>query len=440
MVREDHPGDKRLVGYVTESLAGAVDPDRVRVRLADRLPVYTVPAAVMVVDALASDLQRKTRYRVLCRHLNTRPANTRPPRLAVEEVLTGIYAEVLGLERVGVDDSFFDLGGDSLLAMRAVAAINKATDAHLAVRVIFEAPTVRSLAQQIGSAGSAEEVVPVDVLRAGSGVPVVCIHDGFGLSWSYRALGEYLDCPIIGINQTPTADQSEPTSISNLAAIYADRVQALHPDGPYKLLGWSFGGVVAQALAVELQRRGCEVQRLVLLDAALRTNKLTTGADRLVAENRVLAEGLVLEYILQTNNIDVPTHRKPIDYQRAEELIREQGALGFSLPPKPLLEFMAQSLNENQLRLLDHAPEVFDGEVAIFMAARHGSEDDDGPGLRSRWREIRNRRAARTHLQSWQPWIAGEINTYSVDCTHYEMFTPRALREYGSRLRLLLDG
>lgn len=345
---------------------------------------------------------------------------------------------MLGLERVGVDDSFFDLGGDSLLAMRAVAAINKATDAHLAVRVMFEAPNVRSLAQRIGNVDSAEEVVPVDVLRAGSGVPVVCIHDGFGLSWSYRALGEYLDCPIIGINQTTTADQADPVSINNLATIYADRVQALHPDGPYKLLGWSFGGVVAQALAVELQRRGCEVQRLVLLDAALRTNRLTTGADRLVAENRVLAEGLVLEYILQTNNIDVPPHRRPIDYQRAEELIREQGALGFALPPKPLLEFMAQNLNDNQLRLLDHAPEVFDGDVAVLMATRHRSKDG-APGLRSRWHEMRNRRAARTHLQSWRPWIAGEINAHSVDCTHYEMFTPRALKEYGSRLRLLLD-
>ncbi|QRY54625.1 amino acid adenylation domain-containing protein [Mycolicibacterium septicum] len=438
MVREDHPGDKRLVGYVTESVAGAVDPDQARVTLADRLPVYMVPAAVMVVDALPLTSNGKLDTRALPAP-EYKAGQYRAPETPAEETLARIYAEVLGLERVGVEDSFFDLGGDSLLAMRAVAAINKATDAHLAVRVMFEAPTVRSLAQQIGSGDSAEEVVPVDILGAGSGTPVVCIHDGFGLSWSYRALGEYLDCPIIGINQTPTADQAEPTSINSLAAMYADRVQALHPDGPYKLLGWSFGGVVAHALAVELQRRGCEVERLVLLDAALRTNKLTTGADRLVAENRVLAEGLVLEYILQTNNIDVPTHRRPIDYQRAEELIQEQGVLGCALPPKPLLEFMAQSLNENQLRLLDHAPEVFDGDVAVFMAARHRSKDD-GPGLRSRWRGMRNRRAARTHLQSWQPWIAGEINAYSVDCTHYEMFTARALSEYGRQLRLLLDG
>nr|MDT0522574.1 thioesterase domain-containing protein [Streptomyces sp. DSM 41633] len=265
MVREDHPGDKRLVGYVTESVAGAVDPDQVRVTLADRLPVYMVPAAVMVVDALPLTSNGKLDTRALPAP-EYKAGQYRAPETPAEETLAGIYAEVLGLERVGVEDSFFDLGGDSLLAMRAVAAINKATHAQLAVRVMFEAPTVRSLAQQIGSADSAEEVVPVDILREGSGTPVVCIHDGFGLSWAYRTLGDYSDGPIIGFNQVPRDGEIEAESIRDMAANYADRLQALYPDGPYKLLGWSFGGVVAHAMAVELRRRGCEVQQLVLLD------------------------------------------------------------------------------------------------------------------------------------------------------------------------------
>ena len=78
----------------------------------------------------------------------------RAPASAVEEILAGIYAQVLGLERVGVDDSFFDLGGDSLSAMRAIAAINTALDAQLAVRTLFEAPSVSSLSQQLGSDAS----------------------------------------------------------------------------------------------------------------------------------------------------------------------------------------------------------------------------------------------------------------------------------------------
>ena len=104
----------------------------------------------------------------------------RAPATAVEEILAGIYAQVLGLERVGVDDSFFDLGGDSLSAMRVIAAINTGLDAELAVRTLFHAPSVRSLSQQLGGHASAVEVVPVEVLKEGTGVPLFCIHPGAG--------------------------------------------------------------------------------------------------------------------------------------------------------------------------------------------------------------------------------------------------------------------
>ncbi len=87
----------------------------------------------------------------------------RAPASAVEEILAGIYAQVLGVERVGVDDSFFDLGGDSLLAMRLIAAINTGLDADLSVRTVFDAPTVAQLAPRIGEgSGRLQPLVPVE--------------------------------------------------------------------------------------------------------------------------------------------------------------------------------------------------------------------------------------------------------------------------------------
>src|SRR5208337_1911189 len=84
----------------------------------------------------------------------------RAPATPVEEILAGIYARVLGVERVGVDDSFFDLGGDSLSAMRVVAAINAGLDAGLSVRTVFDAPSVARLAPRIGGqAGGREPLV-----------------------------------------------------------------------------------------------------------------------------------------------------------------------------------------------------------------------------------------------------------------------------------------
>lgn len=133
VVREDSPGAKRLVGYVT----GTVDVADARAQLATRLPACMVPAAVVVLDAWPLTVNGKldTRALPVPQYHHT---EYRAPSNAVEETLAGIYAQTLDLERVGVDDSFFDLGGDSISAMRLIAAI----DTQLTVRVLFDAPSV----------------------------------------------------------------------------------------------------------------------------------------------------------------------------------------------------------------------------------------------------------------------------------------------------------
>ena len=149
IAREDRPGDKRLVGYVT----GTADPAEIPAALATRLPAYMVPAAVVVLEALPLTVNGKLDTRALPAPEYT-ASEYRAPASPVEEILAGIYAQVLGLERVGVDDSFFDLGGDSLSAMRLIAVINTGLDAGLTVRALFEAPTVAQLAPRIGGGPS----------------------------------------------------------------------------------------------------------------------------------------------------------------------------------------------------------------------------------------------------------------------------------------------
>ncbi|HTQ15763.1 non-ribosomal peptide synthetase, partial [Mycobacterium sp.] len=155
ITREDHPGAVRLVGYVT----GTADPAEIRAELAERLPAYMVPAAVVTLAALPLTVNGKLDTRALPAPEYQDGDRYRAPDSAVEQILAGIYAQVFGLERVGVDDSFFDLGGDSLLAMRVVAAVNAALDAGLAVRTLFEAPTVAQLAHRIG--GDASRAQPL---------------------------------------------------------------------------------------------------------------------------------------------------------------------------------------------------------------------------------------------------------------------------------------
>ena len=149
VAREDRPGDKRLVGYVT----GTADPAAIRAALGERLPAYMVPAAVVVIDSLPLTVNGKLDIHGLPAPEYQGIDHYRAPTSLTEEVLAGIYAQVLGLKRLGVDDSFFDLGGDSLSAMRVIAAVNKSWDAGLSVRILFEAPTVAQLAPRIGAAG-----------------------------------------------------------------------------------------------------------------------------------------------------------------------------------------------------------------------------------------------------------------------------------------------
>ena len=130
IAREDRPGDKRLVGYVT----GPADPATVRATLAERLPTYMVPAAVVVLEALPLTVNGKLDTRALPAPEYQDADHYRAPADAVEEILAGIYAQVLGVERVGVDDSFFDLGGDSISSMQVVARARAAGAALSAAR------------------------------------------------------------------------------------------------------------------------------------------------------------------------------------------------------------------------------------------------------------------------------------------------------------------
>ena len=153
VAREDHAGDKRLVGYVT----GTADPVGTRASLAERLPAYMVPAAIVAMQTLPLTVNGKLDSRALPAPEYKDVDRYRAPGSAVEEILAGIYAQVLGLERVGVDDSFFDLGGDSLSAMRVMAAINKSLDAGLSLRALFDAPTVALLAPLLNENGTGGE-------------------------------------------------------------------------------------------------------------------------------------------------------------------------------------------------------------------------------------------------------------------------------------------
>jgi amino acid adenylation domain-containing protein len=151
VVREDRPGDRRIVAYVV----GDVDAASLRSWVAERLPGYLVPSAVVGVDALPLTPNGKLDRRALPVPVWAGEGAGRAPRTPREEILCGLFAEVLGVEGVGADQSFFELGGHSLLAARLISRIRSAFGVETTIRTLFENPTVETLVGRLADAAPA---------------------------------------------------------------------------------------------------------------------------------------------------------------------------------------------------------------------------------------------------------------------------------------------
>jgi len=150
--REDEPGDKRLVAYIVPQEGGVLDAATLRAHLKLELPSYMVPAAFVFLPALPMNASGKVNHRALPKPDGSRNDLTcageyMPPSTATEKALSAIWMDVLQLERVGINENFFDLGGHSLLATRVVARVNDAMNIDLPLRRIFDAPMIIDLAR-----------------------------------------------------------------------------------------------------------------------------------------------------------------------------------------------------------------------------------------------------------------------------------------------------
>ena len=243
--------------------------------MAGRLPDYMVPAAFVVLDRMPLMPNGKLDKAALPSPVITGNAY-RAPRTVEEEVLARLFAEVLGVDRVGIDDDFFALGGHSLRATRLLGRIRGALGVEIPLRAVFESPTVAKLAPQLRPDTNTRGRGPVrdraPIKSEGTRSPIWCLHPGGGLSWVYLGLSAcFPDRPVYGIQArgfdgvTPV-----PESIDAMAEDYLENILRTQPEGPFHLLGYSFGGILAHLIAVKLRERGHQVGMLALLDAAPR--------------------------------------------------------------------------------------------------------------------------------------------------------------------------
>ncbi|NJL51699.1 MAG: amino acid adenylation domain-containing protein [Hydrococcus sp. SU_1_0] len=256
IVREDRAIDKTLVGYfVPEVGNGQVahhQMSALRKFLKARLPDYMVPTQFMILDAMPLTPNGKIDRRALpapdADHIQLDTEFVLPSN-PTEEILATIWADVLGVEQVGIHDNFFELGGHSLLALRLFAKMEQVFGRTFPLATLFEAPTVKDLANIIDqkqslAAGSC--LVPIQ--PQGSKPPLFLLHARGTSVLVYRNLANYLgtEQPVYGIQPQGLNGEAEIlTKLEEMAAYYIQEIKKIQPLGPYLLGGYSFGGDLA---------------------------------------------------------------------------------------------------------------------------------------------------------------------------------------------------
>lgn len=272
IMREDL-ASQRLVAYVVPDPPGKVTSGELQNFLRSRLPQYLIPRIWVVLESLPLTPNGKIDRAALPAPQQSdgdRNQACISPRTSTEAKLAQLWAEVLHLEQINIDDNFFALGGDSFLALQLMEKVERQFEQALPLSTLFLTPTVEQLAQKLDTEATSQPWSPLVPLQAsGSHAPFFCIHPMLGVVLPYYELSRQLgvDYPFYGLQPFGLDGKQAPlTTIEAIAAYYIEAIQAIQPRGPYHLGGWSFGGLVAFEMAQQLKQAGHEVALLALLD------------------------------------------------------------------------------------------------------------------------------------------------------------------------------
>ncbi len=410
-------GTTALVSYVKARNGIGVTAAELTEHVAELVPNYMVPQSIMLLDAVPLNPVGKLDRKALPEPVFSAAEGYRAPATPTESALCAAFATVLGLETVGADDGFFELGGNSLLATKVVAQV-RANGLDLPVQVMFGESTPAAIAARLDGAGAgiAAALGPVLPIRPnGAKPPLFCVHPAIGLAWCYSGLVTHFapDRPVYGLQAPHVAGEDGFASITEAAEQYVAHIKSIQPVGPYHLLGWSLGGLIAHEVAVRLQESGEEVALLAMMDSYRLSDAWLEHAIPSVAE-------IIEEF--GSDQLDAPLD-PAMNLRDAAELLCSRPGPFAALTVEHLERLYAGYTNGT---LLAHGfrPRVFDGDLLFFTAAADEINRADP-----------ERRAA-----AWQPYITGAIDDHELPCRHSAMTAPESLAAIGPVLRRRLDG
>ncbi|KYC41483.1 hypothetical protein WA1_15580, partial [Scytonema hofmannii PCC 7110] len=271
IVREDTPGDLRLVAYIVPHIDHAPTPNSLRSFLKQKLPDYMVPNAIVLLESLPLTNNGKVDRRALKAPVHSSGSDTFvSPRNTVELQLVQIWSQILQVDNVGVKDNFFDLGGHSLLAVHLMTQMKQQFGKDIPLAMLFQHPTIEDLAIVVQKDTDTSPWSPLVAIQpTGSNPPLFCVPGAGGFPFYLYNLARCLgpDQPFYSFQaQSQDGELAQICTVEEIADDYIQAMQAVQPQGPYFLGGHSFGGKVVLEMAQQLLLQGQVVALVAIFD------------------------------------------------------------------------------------------------------------------------------------------------------------------------------
>jgi amino acid adenylation domain-containing protein len=384
-VREDKPREKRLVGYVVAKPGVSIDTNSVKEHLRAKLPEYMVPAAIVALDRFPLTPNGKVDRKALpapARSAAEAGAAQTRTRDSLDLQLVKLWERVLGVQPVGLQDNFFDLGGNSLGAVRLFSEMRTMFGCSFPLSVLFQAPTVEKLADLIRKDGWAPNWASLVPVQPGGSKPTFfCVHGGGGNVLIYRELASYLapDYPFYGLQARGLDGGSDYLKTTEaMAESYLREVREMQPEGPYYLGGFCMGGQVAFEMAQRLVRDGQQVNLLFTID----THNFNGAPPQLSLLEKMRSTGEKIKFhswnlwnLGLKGQIQYLTEKSKIAVRREAERARIQinRLLGRN-PHRDVSGPVQQFLEDvNDRAFLAYAPKPYPGKMIICKPRRNYS-------------------------------------------------------------------
>ena len=426
LAREDHPGDKRLVAYWTarEELAEEALPDvgRLRDHLKAELPEYMVPSAFMRLETMPLNTSGKVDRKALpapdvdslITHMYEAPQGP------VEEVLAGIWQELLGVERVGRHDNFFDLGGHSLLVMSLLSRM-KERGLYCSVAQVFRFPTIAQQEHflldesQVPTGGDC--LVPMRPGGSEDAVPLFLIHEVSGTVMAYVPMVSLLagDFPVYGLHAMNfDLEGKEFLSVKNMASSYIEAIRKVQPSGPYRLFGWSAGGLIAYEIGRQLIEIGEDIDFIIMIDTYVHCSFGLKSSD-------VDFKGSAVRFIDRIMSIDRSDFKRMMNMGSVEEVIDEYYKInGGDAVSRDDLIRRVNVEHRITKSVFDYRPKAIDGDVYFFLAPEVTQDMLDVSGL--------NRKQAE-YVRGWEFMKEQGPTVISIGGNHDSIMQPPHLQK-----------